>query len=335
MSQSESESLKQAAILLLNMGEEQAAKVLKHLDPKQVETLISYMNKLGTVRDNDVVFALNHFFDESENEAGPGLNSANYIRTTLTNAVGLENAVSVLDKAALTEEPHGFDTLRWQTPMVITELLQDEHPQVIAIALTYLDSEKAAETIKLLPKEVRISVLKRITQIGPISPMALQDLAQVLDENLTQSEHFRLLQIGGIDTTANIVNLLDSELENEVINSISESDESLATKIQDRMFPFEKLATLDLKSLQTLLREISNEDLGLALKGTDPEIQGVFFKNISARAAEMLKDDMDAMGAVQLTKVIDAQKKIIVTAKRLSDEGKIMMGNKGAGDMVT
>lgn len=330
----EQESLKQAAILLLNMGEEQAAKVLKHLDPKQVEKLISYMNKLDKVKEHDVVHALNHFFIESTKESGLSLSSADYIRTSLTHAVGTENATSILDNAALNESSKGFKTLKWQTSLTIAELLQDEHPQVIAIAMTYLDSEKAAATIKLLPKHVRVSVLKKISHIGPISPIALEELSKVLEEQLSQTEYFRTLKIGGIDTTANIVNMLDSELENEVLNSISESDENLATQIQDRMFPFEKLAELDGKSLQTLLREISNEELAIALKGADPELQNAFLKNISARAAEMLKDDLEVMGPVQLTKIIDTQKKIVNAARKLSEEGKIMLGGKSSGDMV-
>jgi flagellar motor switch protein FliG len=334
VTQENEEALKQAAILLLNLGEEQAAKVLKHLDPKQVEKLIGYMNKVGSVRDHDVVSALNHFFTESTDANSIGMNSANFIRNSLTTAVGTEKAISILDHAAITEQYKGIETLRWQTPELIADILQDEHPQVLAITLTYLDSEKAANTLKLLSKELRLSILKRVTNIGPLSPIALQELSAVLEELLIHADHFRMLPIGGVETTANIVNLLDTELETEILNSLTETDEILANQIQDRMFPFEKLATLDPRSLQTLLRDVSNDELTLALKGVDHEIQATFFKNISARAAEMLKDDLEALGAVQLSKVIEAQKKIIIMAKKLGDEGKIVLGSKSNGDMI-
>lgn len=335
MSQANHEDeLKQAAILLLNMGEEQASQVLKHLDPKQVEKLIGYMNKLESVKEYDVVDALNHFFIDSTKETHVGLTSGEYIRTTLTSALGTEKAKSVLDQATLVEQYKGFENLRWQTPQLIANLLQDEHPQVISIAMTYLDNEKAAQTIKLFSKELRIDILKRLTQIGPISPTALEDLSTVLQEQLSSPDHYRILTIGGLDTTANIVNFLDSELENEILSTLSESDEKLVNQIQDRMFPFEKLSELEARSLQTLLRDVSNEELALALKGATEDIREIFFKSISARAAEMLRDDLDAMGPVALTKVVDAQKKIISLAKRLAEEGKIMLGGKSSGDMV-
>jgi flagellar motor switch protein FliG len=298
---------KRAAILLLGMGEEAAAEILKHLSQKQVEKLINVMNELGSISDSDLIRTLNAFYKD-QGSAGLSLSTKDYIRNTLMSAVGTKKAESLIENAKLGESARGLEILCWQPARVIVELIEDEHPQVIALVLTYLDSEKAAEALKLLPDDLRPDILKRITSIGPISPIALEDLSEVIEEQVTHCKSFKTLPIGGVDATANIVNFLDSEMEHDLMNNINEEDEELANEIQDRMFPFEKLAEIDTRSLQTLLRDVSNDDLVLALKGIDPSVQDVFFKNMSERAAMMIRDDLKVMGPVQLTKVVNAQR---------------------------
>ena len=322
-----------AAILLFGMGEQQAADILKHMSQKQVEKIIASMNKLGDVTEIDVLESLNNFFEESHNQSGVGVSSQKYIRNTLVTAIGQDKATSLIDKTSLGDKAKGLEVLSWQLPQVIVDIVEDEHPQVLAIILNYLDSEKAAKILQVLPKEKSIDILKRMTHIGPISPVALEDLAGVIEQSLTQIDNFKELPLGGVSVTANIVNYLDSEMEHEVLNSISEGDEELANKIQEQMFPFEKLASLDDRGLQTLLREISNDDLVVALKGVDQVLQELFFKNMSERAGEMLKDDLEVQGPIQLSKVQDAQKKIVATAQRMAKEGQIVIG-VGGDDMV-
>lgn len=328
------ESVDEAAILLFGMGEEHAAEILKHLDQKQVEKLITSMNKLGDISDVDVVKSLNNFYQQSTTHSSLGSSSKNYIRKTLISAVGNEKASSLLDRAALHEMARGLEIFSWQPAQTIVDLIQDEHPQVIAITLTYLEGDKGAETLKLFDKELRIEVIKRITNIGPISPLGLEELAATLEHELTSVEKFKDLPLGGVDRVADIVNFLDSDTEHEVLEYISASDEELATKIQDRMFPFERIATLEDKTIQTVLREVNNDDLILALKGVDSDVANAFFKNMSARAAEMLKDDLEMSGPQQLCKVEAAQKNVVAVLKKMIQDGAIIIDLGGDSDMV-
>ena len=326
--------LDQAAILLFGMGESQASEILKHLSQKQVEKLISSMNKLGDIDEVQVIKALNKFFSETNSHTGMAVGSDKYIRNTLISAIGNEKATSLIDKAALGEKYRGLEMIDWQDPRVIAEILQHEHPQVIAVTLTHVDGEKSAKVIGDYSKEKRIDILQRITQIGPISPMALQELSKVIEQHLAASPNFKTLPTAGIDATADIVNYLDNDLEKEILEGISSSDEELATKIQERMFPFEKLVDLDDRSLQTMLRDLENDDLILALKGSDEDLRVRFFKNMSERAALMLKDDLEAKGPVQLSEVLSAQKRIVTQAQKLAKDGKIVIPSKGQDDLV-
>ncbi len=328
------DNVQQAAIILLGMGEQYAAEILKRMDQKQVEKLIACMNKLGDITETEVIKALNGFFQETGSNTGMGVSSGNYMRNALIGALGVEKANSLIDRAELSETAYGLEMLNWQRPQIVANILQDEHPQICAVSLTYLSSEKAAAVLATLESGKRIDVLKRMTNIGPISPAAIEDLSGMFEHELTQKDNFKEIPMGGIDAAADILNFIDTEVEQEVLSKLAEQDQELATQIQDRMFPFEKLITLDDRSLQTLLRDISNEDLTLALKGVDPEIQNKFFKSMSERAADMLKDDLEAQGPVQLCKVQEAQKKVSASSQQMAKDGKIVLSAKGNDDVV-
>ncbi|MCW5588186.1 MAG: flagellar motor switch protein FliG [Legionellales bacterium] len=323
----------QAAILLMSMGKEGASEVLKMLTPKQVEKVIAAMQALEDVSEKDMVETLNNFLTESNDKTGMALNAKTYIKDALVDAVGERKASSLLDKSRLEEKAEVLDSLNWQPAQVIADLLQHEHPQVITIIFTYLDEEKAANVLEFLPRGLTSEVVKRLSHIGPISPIALDELEKMLESVMLNSVNFRELPLGGVDTAAKIINHLNSDLENEVMSHINEFDQQLSEKIRDRMFPFDKLTAIDDRSLQTLLREISSDVLAVALKGVDEKGREVFLRNMSGRAADMLRDDLEAMGPVQLSKVEAAQKEIVNIAQKLGKEGTIML-NSDSGDMV-
>lgn len=320
------DDLEQAAILLLGMGEENAAEVLKHLDHKQVAKIVEYMNQLGDVSEKNVISALNNFLTQSTQKTGLALKTKDYIRKTLMNAVGAEKTNSLMGGKSLIEnKPQGLELLNWQPDIMVSNIVRNEHPQVIAIIFTYLDSEKAARVLSRLPKEIHVDIVKRLTKIGLISPFALDDLSHVVERLLQEDSNFREIPLGGIDTAANIVNFLDSDVENELIAGMASVDEALSAKIQERMFPFEKLATIDGRSMQTLLRNVANDILVVALKGADEELRETFYKNMSERAAQMIKDDLEVQGPISLSKVEAAQKEIVATAQKLAKEGQMVL----------
>ncbi len=325
--------LQDAAILLMSMGKQAAAEVLKMLKPKQVEKLVEEIRALESVSEKEMVKTLNTFLQKSSGETGLIMNSDDFIRDALIDAVGTEKAGSILDKSTVDDKGKILQSLNWQPAKIIADIIQHEHKQVITIIFTYLDNEKAAQVLSLLPKEHCSDIVKRLSHVGPISPVALEELAAMLDEQIIDGGYFKELPLGGIDAAANIVNFLDSELENEIIDNITKFDQALSEKIKERMFPFERLADIDDRSLQMLLRDVSNDILVIALKGTDESVRSVFLKNMSGRAAAMLKDDLEAMGPISLSKVEAAQKEIVTTAQRLSKEGKVIL-DTNSGDMV-
>lgn len=321
--------VEQAAILLLSMGEESAAEILKYMDQKQVAKIVEAMNSLASVTESNAVAALNNFLISSTDQTGLASHSKEFIRSSLTSAVGPGQAVNVLS-STLGEPSDGLTLLAWQSVRLIADTLKSEHPQVITIIFTYLDDEKAAKVLSILPKEMRSEIVKRLSEVGPISPIAIEDLASVMKSELSPDTNFKELPIGGIDSAASIVNYLSSDLENEIIESISNDNEELSIKIQERMFPFERLKELDDRSLQTLLRSISSDILVIALKGTDDALKERFYKNMSGRAAQILQDELDTLGPVQLSKVESAQKEIIAATQRMAKEGQIIL-SKGEG----
>lgn len=319
-------SRKNAAIILLGMGENNAAEILKTLGHKEVESIIEVMNGIDEVREDEVIKALNEFFKETQKISGLHSSaSGDYIRNSLVNAIGADKAESMinLEEASKSADLTGLELLKWQSTQQIVDALQDEHPQVIMTALMYVDSEKAADILKQFPKELRTDVIMRMTHCKQISHFALKSLSDYLQEEFTQSEKYKKMASDGVKLAANILSKLDVDTENELLSSMNEEDQELTEKIQEQLFPFESLVDLDGKSLQVLMSEASNEDLVLALKGVDDSTKSAFFKSMSSKNADLVQDDIDSLGPVKLNDVLQAQKRIITLAKQLNDEEKI------------
>ena len=326
--------LERAAVLLLSLGEQEAAEVLRHIGPKEVHKVSTAMANLGTVSREQVGAVLAEFVETVNNETALGVGSHEYLKSVLVKALGEDKASNIIDRVLMGENAGGLEQLKWMDPRAIVEIIKLEHPQIIAVVLSYLDPEQAAEVVSLLPEKVRPDVLLRIATLDRLQPTALQELNDVIESQFKGNAHVKSSTVGGIKTAANILNVMEPSLEEAIMDQITEVDADLSEKIQDLMFVFDDLATVDDRGMQALLREISSETLILALKGADEAVKNKVFSNMSKRAAEMLRDDLEAKGPVRLSEVEAAQKEILTVARRLSESGDIVLGGKGAEEFV-
>lgn len=322
--------MERAAIVLLGIGEENAAQVLKHMVPKQVEEVVHAMTSLNDVTQDQIDQALEEFSKESKCHTNLAVDSGQYVKRALVSALGEEKAANIIEAASFDDSSNsGIKNLQFKTSQAVVALIRDEHPQVIAVILSYLDGAKSARVLELLPDELRRGVMRRIAKIGSVSPRAMTVLNDLVESEVKEIKSFRNMKKGGVKLAADIMTYINGDVETEILEDLTKFDESLTEKIQEHMFPFEKLIELDKRSLQVLLREASSESLVLALKGVDSETQDLFFASMSERAAEMLKDDLEAKGPTQLSKVVEGQKDVVATAQQLAKEGTIVMGGKG------
>lgn len=322
-----------AAIFLLGMGESGAAAVMRHMAPKEVQSVGEAMAALKDVS-NEQIAEVVQDFSERVNAVNPiGIGANDFTRRVMIEALGEKRARSMLGKVMNGASSKGMEALKWMDARSVAELISEEHPQIIALVLASLDGDHAAKVLALLPGEVHADVLMRIARLELIDPTALEELDQVLERQLDNTQEFPPASVDGMSTAAGILNNLDPEQEAEVLEAMKQADMELGEKIQDLMFVFENLMTLDDRGMQRLIRDISVDSLTVALKGVDQELQERFFKNMSSRAAEMLKEDMEAKGPVKLSDVEEQQKEILVIAAKLAEEGEIFMG-KGGDDFV-
>ncbi len=326
------DKIRNAAIIILGLGEKSASEILKSMNPKEVQKIMEVINTIDSVSEEEVIKALNEFFKESRNSAGIDISSKEYLKNSLTNVLGMQGMDGSGGGVA-----KWLELLKSEPASNIVELIRDEHPQIITALLlivSHLNNEKASDITKLLDKTLQNKVIKRMTKISPISSFAIESLSAFFEKELENTDRYDVISVNGIDAVANIISNLDTEAEREIINDLSNSNKNLAEKIQDKILPFERLAQLDNRSLQLLLNEISNEDLVLALKGVDDFIKNIFMKNMSTKAAEILRDEMETKGPVKLKNVIDAQKRIVAIAKKLSQEEKIFIATKNDPDII-
>jgi len=326
--------LEQAAILLMTVGEEQAAEVFKYLSPKEVQKLGETMARLKTVPRERVEEVLRNFNKTMEEQYSLVGDNDAYIRQVLTRALGEEKAGMLLDRILQGRDVSGIESLKWMDPGSIAELLKNEHPQIVASILVHLERDHASEVLKNLPERMRNDVLLRIATLDGIQPQALQELNEVLSKVLAGGEKLKKATLGGTKATAEILNFLGSQLETAAVEAIREHDPDLAQKILDQMFTFENLMDLDDRAIQLLLREVQSESLIIALKGADPALREKIFKNMSNRAAEMLREDLEAKGPVRLSEVEAEQREILKIVRRLADEGQIQLGSGGDDQYV-
>lgn len=324
----------QAAILLLTLGENNAAEILKHMGPKEVQRLGTAMAQLSNVQQYEVEAVLDNFMEEVGTQTGLGMGSDRYIRDMLVSALGEDKANGLIDRILLGGNTTGLDTLKWMDPRSVADIIRNEHPQIQAIVLAYLDADQSAQIISHFPEKVRLDVMFRVASLDTVQPSALQELNDILEKQFLGSSGTQAKDIGGYKTAAEIVNNLDSSIGSELLDSIREVDEDLGTQIQDLMFVFDNLKDVDDRGIQGLLREVSSDVLILALKGADEILQEKIFGNMSKRAAELLRDDLETKGPVKVSDVEAAQKEILIIARRLADSGEISLGGGGGDDML-
>jgi flagellar motor switch protein FliG len=321
--------VEQAAILLLSLGEKEAADVLKHLSAKDVQKVGAAMAQVANVSRSAVVEVISNFTAAVESQSSLGIGSDEFIRKTLIQALGEEKAASLIDRILLGHSSKGLEALKWMDARAIAEMVRFEHPQIVAIILAYLESDQSAEVIAHLPESMRAEVLLRIATLDGVQPAALRELDLIMERQFAGNNAARTSTLGGPQCVANIVNLLEPRIETAVMAEITKADEVLGGKIQDLIFVFDNLIEVDDRGMQEILRQVPSDKLLLALKAADEALKEKVFKNMSQRAAEMLREDLASRGPVKLSEVESAQKEILMVARKLAEEGTINLGGKG------
>lgn len=324
--------IEKAAVLLISLGESDAAEILKHLGPKEVQRIGEAMSRLDNVPQSRVEAVVSDFLDVVSDQTGIGINNDRYIRAMLNQALGEDKAKTLIDRILFSTNTSGLDTLRWMDPRQVAEIIRFEHPQIQAVVISYLDPDQAASVLAFFDDKVRLDIIMRVAALDQIQPQALQELNDMLESQFSGPRSTQLTRLGGVKSAADIMNFIDTQIEAELMEAMKETDESLATQISDLMFVFDNLMDVEDRGIQVILREVQTDQLVIALKGADTQLQEKIFKNMSKRAAELLRDDLEAKGPVRVSEVEAAQKEILNVARRLADEGEITLG--GSDDMV-
>ncbi|MCC5880453.1 MAG: flagellar motor switch protein FliG [Idiomarina sp.] len=319
--------VEKAAILLLSLSEEDAAQILKHLEPKQVQRVGMAMASLEDFSQEKVNAVHSLFLEEIQEFTTIGFKSEEFVRKALTAALGEDKAGNLIEQIVMGSGAKGLDSLKWMDSKQVATLIRNEHPQIQTIVLSYLDPEQSAEIMAQFSEKVRLDLMMRIANLEEVQPAALQELNEIMEKQFAGQSGAQAAKMGGLKAAANIMNYLDTSVEGPLMDSIREQDEEMSQQIQDLMFVFENLIDVDDRGIQTLLREVEGEVLQKALKGTDDKLRAKIFRNMSKRAAELLQDDLEAMGPVRISDVESAQKDILAIARRLADSGEIMLGS--------
>jgi flagellar motor switch protein FliG len=321
----ELQTTRSAAMLLLALGESEASTVLKHLDAKVVQRLGSAMAQLKQASREEVSEVVGDFVSTMEGQADIKVGSEDYIRKVLTDALGNEKADGIIDRILVGRKSKGLDVLKWMEPKAISEVIRLEHPQIIAIVIAYLDSDMSAKVLTELPAWLQSEVLLRVAQLEGVHPAALSKLDETIEKQIAGKGSSMSANLGGPKSAASILNFLPGN----ALEELRKVDEAMAQRLQDLMFVFEDMLKIDDKGIQSVLREVDSGRLVVALKGADPGMVQHFLKNMSQRAAEMLKDDLESRGPVKLSEVESAQKEILAITRKLADAGTIMLGGGG------
>ena len=323
-----------AAVFLLGIGEQSAAEVLKHLGPKEVHKVGEAMAGLKNISGQQAEEVISSFSQAISDVSSLSGGKEDYIRNVFVEALGDDKAQSVINRVLLGRNSKGVETLRWMEPRSVANVIKNEHAQVIAIVLSYLDSDHAAEVLKYLPEQVAKGAVLRISRLDTIHPSALAELDEILEKQFAEGNATQPSAVGGLKATADILNHLGGDLEVTLLEALTSEDADVSDKIRDLMFVFENLLEVDDRGIQRLLREISSDVLVIALKGADEQISDKILKNMSKRAGEMLMEDLESKGPVRLSEVEDAQKEILAVAARLAEEGEIVLGSRGGEEYV-
>jgi flagellar motor switch protein FliG len=331
---SQTDGLQDAAILMMSLGEHEASEVFKHLSPKEVQKLGEAIAKTKSITRERVDDVITRFTGVAAAHSLLVSDSSDYVRSVLKRALGDDKAALLIDRILQGGDVSGIESLKWMDPASVAELLRNEHPQIVAAILVHLDFDQAADVLKFFTERQRNEVMLRVATMEGIQPSALKDLNEVLFKVLAGGDKVRKSTLGGVKTAAEMINLLGTAIEGAVIESIRNHDPDLAQKIMDKMFVFDDVMKLDDKAIQMVLKEVASDVLIVALKGAQPELKEKFLANMSSRAAETLREDLESRGPMRLSEVEAQQKEILKTVRRLADEGTIVIGGGGADDAM-
>lgn len=321
-----------SAVLMLALGEDEAAEVMKFLSPKEVQKLGAAMATMKSVGREQVETAVTDFLTEAGLSSNLGLDSDEYIRAVLNKALGEDKASSLLNRILQTRDASGIESLKWMDAHTVAEFIKNEHPQIIATILVHLEPDQASEIIGHFPERMRQDVMLRIATLDGVKPVALRELNDVMTKLLTGNENIKKQTMGGIKVAAEIMNFMSGDNEAVIMEGLKNYDDDMAQKIMDEMFVFDNIMDIDDKGIQVMLREVQSETLIIALKGTTEEMREKIFKNMSSRASEMMREDLESKGPVKLSEVEAQQKQILQIVRRLADEGQIQLAGKGGDD---
>ena len=323
-----------SAILMMLLGEDEASEILKNLTPKEVQHIGTAMYSVEGLDQDTVNKVLDEFLAIIKEQTSLGLGAGDYIQNVLNKALGQDRAQSILGRITPTESSNAIEILEWMDSRAISELISDEHPQIIALIISYLDPAQASDVLVMLDEKLQPEIIKRIATIQTVQPDALKNLELVMQKKFAANTSLRASQVGGVKAAASIMNFMKGEDEQKIFKEVAKFSKNLMTDIQEAMFVFDNLIKSDDKSMLVIIRSVETEDLVLAMKGADEELQEKMFSCMSQRAAANVQDEMDALGPVRLSEVQEAQKRIINTARRLSDEGTIVLAGRGGDDYV-
>lgn len=317
---------------MLALGEEEASEVMKHLSPREVQKLGAAMTAMKTIGHGEVESVLNEFLATASQNTSLGLDSDDYVRSVLNRALGEDKASGLLSRILQERDSSGIESLKWMDALTVAEFIKNEHPQIIATILVHLERDQASEVLSHFTERLRHDVMLRIATLDGVKPTALKELNDVLSKLLSGNENLKKKNLGGVKAAAEIMNYIGGEQETLLMDALKSYDDEMAQKIMDEMFVFDDIMEIDDKGIQTILREVQSDSLILALKGSTAELREKVFKNMSTRAAEMMREDLESKGPVRLSEVEAQQKQILQIVRRLADEGQIMLSNKGGED---
>ncbi|MEM8228422.1 flagellar motor switch protein FliG [Morganella morganii] len=315
-----------SAVMLMTLGEDQAAEVFKHLNNKEVQQLSMAVSNMRQVSNAELAEVLTEFEEAAIQYAALNINTNDYLRSVLVKALGEDRAASLLeDILEKHESASGIESLNYMEPQTVADIIRDEHPQIIATILVHLKRNLAADVLELFDERQRNDIMLRIATFGGVQPAALAELTEVLN-NLLDGQNLKRSKMGGVRTAAEIINLMKSQQEEGVIGAMRDYDGELAQRIIDEMFLFENLIEVDNRSIQRILQDVSNDSLVIALKGCNEELREHFLRNMSTRAAEIVRDDLESRSPVRMSQVENEQKSILLIVRRLMETGEIVIG---------
>ncbi|HEY4957334.1 MAG TPA: flagellar motor switch protein FliG [Caldimonas sp.] len=326
--------LEDSAILLMSLGEEEAAGVLRHLSPREVQSLGTTIARMTSVPKDRLDKVLAKFTSLASNRSALVADTGSYVRNVLKKALDEDKANLLIDRILQNGDISGIEGLKWMDAASIGEMLRHEHPQIVAAVLVHLDTDQASAVLKTFGERQRNEVLVRVATLDGIQPSALKDLSDVMARMVTGGEQARMAPLGGVKAAAEMINLLGTSIETAALDYIREADNDLAQRVMDNLFTFDDLMRVDDRGIQALLKEVQSESLVIALKGAKPELRERVLKNMSTRAAETLREELEARGPVRVAEVEAEQKELLKIVRRLSEEGQLVIGGGSGEDFV-